>query len=484
MPSALGRADAPGEDTRPSLAVLPFTNLSADPENEFFADGMTEEILNALARAPGLRVAGRASSFSLKGRSQDLRSIGELLRVRTVLEGSVRRLGNRVRITAQLSDAAEGYQLWSERYDREIEDVFALQDEIATAIATRLEATLREEDPGRAQRAPASIAAYDPYLKGRALLYRRGGGLAEGMALMRRALELDPEYALAWAGLADAHSLLGYYGVVPPETCAGAAREAAAMAMRHGPDLAESHNAVAQVSLLFDWDWDRTEWSFRRALQLDPGYTQAAAWYSLFFLGFVRGEWPRAIARLEALQRSEPLSAYVASTLAYALGEAGRSHEGLAWAHRAYELDAAAYLSNWVLQLVLAQDGQYEASLAAAHTALALANRASGALLTMVVAQVALGRRDEALAVRRELEARAAREHVSPMVRAEVAATLGDGAAAAALLHEAVARRDPTVVTFAQARLGTALKALPEYQALITALRLPRGAAANGPSQT
>ncbi|HEU4829211.1 MAG TPA: serine/threonine-protein kinase, partial [Gemmatimonadales bacterium] len=192
-----------------SVAVLPFVNLSGDAENDYFADGITEEILNALAGVPALRVAGRASSFAFRGRHRELRAIGEQLNVGTVLEGSVRRSGNRVRITAQLNDVTDGFHIWSERYEREIGDVFALQDEIALAIASRLEATL---DAGRratlAQRATGVIEAYDAYLKGRGQFYRRGTGISEGLASMKEALELDPTYALAWAGRADGFSLL------------------------------------------------------------------------------------------------------------------------------------------------------------------------------------------------------------------------------------------------------------------------------------
>src|SRR5262245_8400246 len=272
-----------------SIAVLPFASMSTDPENEFFADGITEEILNALSQIAELRVAGRSSSFSFKGKNQDLRQIGEALNVRTVLEGSVRRAGNRVRITAQLVDVTDGFHLWSERYDREIADVFAVQDEIAAAIAAKLKTTLAAGAEARAQRATENIEAYQAYLKGRALLYRRGPSTKLGMKLMEKALELDPTYALAWAGLADANSLLGYYGNTPPEVAAAKAREAVTEALRHGPDLAEAHTARGLQALLFEWDWATAEQSFRKALELNPGYIQATAWYELFYHGFACG---------------------------------------------------------------------------------------------------------------------------------------------------------------------------------------------------
>ncbi|HSH76492.1 MAG TPA: protein kinase, partial [Longimicrobiales bacterium] len=179
-----------------SIAVLPFANLSSDPENEYFSDGVTEEILNALSHVGELCVAGRTSSFSFKGKGQHLKAIGEQLRMRYVLEGSVRRAGKRVRITAQLIDATDGYHMWSERYDREIEDVFAVQDEIATAIAAKMRTALNVGAAAKAQRVTASVGAYEAYLKGRALLYRRGQSIREGMELMEKATALDPEYGL------------------------------------------------------------------------------------------------------------------------------------------------------------------------------------------------------------------------------------------------------------------------------------------------
>ncbi len=458
-----------------SLAVLPFTNLSTDPENEFFADGITEEILNALAQVPDLRVSGRTSSFSFKGKNLDLRTIGEQLHVRTILEGSVRRSGKRVRITAQLSDVADGFRLWSERYDREIEDVFAVQDEIATAIAEKLKTTLQT---GRSevveQRSTASIEAYEAYLKGRVLLYRRGAVLKEGMALMRRALELDPEYALAWAGLADAYSLLGYFGGLPPEVCAPAARGAAARALALGPDLAEAHNAIAQVSLLFDWDWPQTERSFQRALALNPGYMQATGWYSQFYLGFVSGRWEEAIDVMLRAQRGEPLSGYAASLCGFATGLSGRTAEALSWAAKACELDPMSFLSLWCRQTMLFSHGDCAGSIEAAEKALNHSGRHQFALMMLGLAQATGGDLAAGRAVYGEMQARATAEYIGPVLRAIVAAAIGERDAATALVREAYARRDPMLVVFGpRGKWSDGLRALPEFQEILAAMKFP-----------
>jgi serine/threonine-protein kinase len=458
-----------------SLAVLPFANMSTDPENEFFADGITEEILNALAAIPDLRVAGRTSSFSFKGKNQELKSIGEQLNVRTVLEGSVRRSGKRVRITAQLSDVTDGFRLWSERYDREIEDVFAVQDEIATAIAEKLKTAIKSErGTTLEQRSTPSIEAYEAYLKGRALFYRRGTAIREGMTLMERAVELDPEFALAWAGLADGHSLLGYYGVLAPEVCAPAARAAAAKALEFGPDLAEAHNARAQVALLFDWEWVVTERSFRRALELNPTYLQASAWYGLFFLGFVSGRWDEAVDFMKGVQRNEPLSAYAAGCLTFCLGYGDRGHEAVEWGERACQLDSTSFLSLWALQTALYFDGQFAAAISTADRLLNYSGRHHWSLVYLAAACARSGDQRAVRAIHAELTARVVRDYISPFLRGIVAALAGDAVAAMDLAREAIDRRDPSMPVFLRWA-----KELPEMRSLVTtnalsdAIRLP-----------
>ena len=213
------RPAAPDSTPRPaervaSIAVLAFTDMSAAKDQDWFCDGIAEEILNALTPLKGLRVAARTSAFSFKGKSDDLRTIGEKLNVTTVLEGSVRRAGDRVRITVQLSDVANGFQLWSERYDRELKDIFDVQDEIAKAIAERLRVTLAGgKDDRLVEQATTNIEAYQLYLKGRALVDRRGASVPIALDLFRKAVELDPGYSLAWAGIADAFTVLAYLRV-------------------------------------------------------------------------------------------------------------------------------------------------------------------------------------------------------------------------------------------------------------------------------
>ncbi len=471
------RCEAPEK----SIAVLPFASMSADPENEFFADGVTEEILNALAQIPALRVAGRTSSFSFKGKNIDLRSIGEQLSVATVLEGSVRRAGKRVRITAQLIDVRDGYHLWSERYDREIEDVFAVQDEIATAIAEKMKAELKQKAAVIEQRATDSIEAYEAYLKGRALLYRRGSAIWQGIALMQKALELDPTYGLAWAGLADSYSLLGYYGLMRAESAATNARDAAVKALELAPDLGEAHSARAMVSLLFDWDFDAAERGFLRALELNPAVIQGAGWYYEFDLGFVCGRWTEAIDGLMRLQQREPLSSYVASILSIANACRGDADEALRWSARALELEPDSYLSLWTRMLAWGAKREWNKTIDAGEVVMSSWGRPSLAMIGFAVAHVEAGDVDGARALYDEMRSRSRREPFTPMGLAIVAAAVGENDAALAYLDDAIARHDPQVPLLARAwEQARFLRLVPGFEQRIAMVGLPPSPAQSG----
>jgi serine/threonine protein kinase len=269
----------------PSIAVLPFASMSADTDNEFFSDGIAEEIINALSHLRGLRVAARSSSFSFKGTPMGAGEIASRLNVRHLLEGSVRKAGGRVRVTVQLVDASKGFQIWSERYDRRLADIFDVQDEITRAIVRRLKVALAIDEADRLVKVTTtSMEAYQAYLTGRAMLYRRGPWVARALESLKKAVELDEGYAQAWAGLADAYTILCYMGERRPEEAMPAALDAATRALETDPDSAEAHNALACASLMWERDFARAEHEFLEALALNPNYIQARCWYGLFFL--------------------------------------------------------------------------------------------------------------------------------------------------------------------------------------------------------
>jgi len=269
---------APAVQRVVSMAVLPFVNMSADPENEFFSDGMTEELINALTRVDGLRVASRTSAFVFKGRDADVREIGRRLNVTTVLEGSVRRAGNRLRVTAQLINATDGYHLWSETYDRELADVFEVQDELSRSIVNTLRPKLTGAGTVRSTLtisgplvvpATANLDAYTAYLKGRFFWHTRTlNGYRSGIEMFETARARDPSFALPYTGIADCWAMLGfdYFGGVPAREGMPRAKEAARRALELDDSLAEAYSPLGVVAMLWDWDWVEAERYFGRAL--------------------------------------------------------------------------------------------------------------------------------------------------------------------------------------------------------------------------
>nr|ART40510.1 L753 [uncultured bacterium] len=457
-----------------TIAVLPFQNLSGDPEQEFFADGITEEIINALAQIPGLRVAGRSSSFSFKGRNEDLRAVGAKLSVASILEGTLRRSGSRLRITAQLIDASSGYQLWSERYDRVIEDVFSVQDEIASTIAGRLRLSLSSDhDIQNVQPPTRHIRAYELYLKGRGLLYQRGLSIPKAIDCFTEAVALDPAYAEAWAGLADGYTTLGYSGFRPGKEVMPRALEAAKRALELDSELAEAHNAFACATLLYERDYELAEREFLRAIELNPIYMQARAWYGLFFLTWTAGRDQEGHDRLVKVVEHDPLSGYANVILSFADFTLGRFAEGIEHAQRGVELDPNSYLAQWCLTLSYHFAGRQEEAAVAAERALAMSGRHNWTL-TALVQIYAASNPDEARAVYREVEARSAREYVQPSMFAPAAAAVGDMDRAISLAQQALDDRDPLFVVLARkwpayARLRTDSR----FVEIVGALKLP-----------
>ncbi len=438
-PGSPAPRDAP---IQKSIAVLPFTNMSSDAEIDYFGDGIAEEIINALAQLPGLRVAGRSSAFSFKGKREDLRVIGDKLSVGTVLEGSVRKAGAQLRITAQLVNVADGYHLWSERFDREAADVFAIQEEIARTIAERLQVSLAGSDQKTLVRPHTeNLEAYALYLKGRGLLYKRGVAIWQALEAFRASLALDPRYALASAGLADAYTLLGMSGALSPRDALPQARAAARRSVELGPELAEAHNSVAGVRV-WDWDWLGADREFRRALQLNPSYLQARCWHGVINLQWVHGRDEEGVAEAARGVEMEPLAAYPRSMFALALLGSRRHDEAVDQARRAAELDPDAYLSQIVLAAAYHGAGRLEDALAVYERALAISGRHPWGTAGQAVVYADSGKPDEARAMRDELVRRSQREYVQPTTLAMVAAAAGERDEALALLHRACDEHD------------------------------------------
>jgi len=469
-----GVVPAAAGDSGTSIAVMPFKNLSSDPDSEFFSDGLAEEILNALAQIDGLRVAARTSSFSFKGKNVDLSEIGARLRVGTVLDGSVRRAGNRIRVTAQLIDVANGFQLWSERYDRELADIFDVQDEIARAIAVKLKVTLAASAPRLVKPATSNLQAYELYLRGRALLLKRGRHAVEGNECLRRATELDPEFAQAWAGLADSFTVNAYWCVSPPSESASRALTAARRAVELDPLSAEANSALAMPLLYWERDFDAAEAAFRRSAELNPNHTQGRVWHGLFSLQWVRGRHDEGIAEIRAAYDADPLSAYAATLYALALAGAGRTAEALPHARLGVERDPDAMLSYWTLGNVLTWHGAFEEATAAHERAIELSGRAGFPLTSAAVAYGAWGKRDEARALYDELLAARATKYVGCTMLAMAASAVGDIDDAMGFIRQACDEREPILLLTARGFPSLKpLRADPRFADILRRLALP-----------
>jgi len=439
-PAATASRPRISDSSHASIAVLPFRNMSAEKENEYFSDGITEEIINALSSIEALRVASRTSSFAFKGKAEDVRRIGEQLGVRAVLEGSVRRAGSRLRVSAELVNVADGYQLWSERYDREMEDVFAIQDEISLAIANTLKVRLLAGEEGAlVSRATEDVEAYNHYLKGKYFFNRRVP--REAIAEFERAIARDPGYAPAHTGLADAYCIFGFYGGIPTLDAFAKARAAASKAHELEPDSPEVHISLGLVEHYFGWDFDREEREFVRAVELAPRSAAAHAWLALkrTFLGD-----PVDARRLAVKARElEPLSPNVQANVAWTYFAERCFEDAEREFRRALDLDADALYPLWACGLTLQMEGKHEESVAMFERAVALTERGQTWYLGQLGGSYgAAGRRTDALRVLDELRDRSAREYVAPFHLAFVHMGLGDRDAAVAALELACEQRN------------------------------------------
>ena len=439
-------------ESRPSIAVLPFADLSPERNQDWFCDGIAEEILNALTQLPGLHVAARTSTFSLRNAADDLRAVSEKLGVNTAIQGSVRRAGDRIRVTVQLVDIANGFQLWSDRYDRELKDIFDIQDEIARAVANRLKIALPTERGDRLVSSTTSnLEAYELYLKGRALLYRRGASVLPALEHFRRAVELDADYAPAWAGIAQVYGVLGYYGSVRGEEVRRHGLAAARRALALDPDSADAHTALAGLRRICEDDIEGAGVAFRTALELNPSHVQARCWYALFFLQAGRlGLLDEGVSEARRAQASDPLSAYTATILAMTLITAGQTAEGVAEARKAVAIDPQSFVARWVLAMALHYDGQLDEAESVSEQAVAISVRHHFAIVTLALILARRGEPDRARALHEELVQRAAEGYIPLTQLALSADAAGDRDQALAYARQALDDREPPFLLLAR----------------------------------
>ncbi|MBL8961152.1 MAG: protein kinase [Gemmatimonadetes bacterium] len=456
----------------PSIAVLPFRNLGGDVDSTYLSDGITEEILTQLSLRRTMRVCARHSSFAFREATDDVQTIGSRLGVRHLLTGSVRRAGERLRVTAQLVDASTGFQGWSGRYDRAVADVFAIQDEIGAAIAHALNVTLLGELSAPSQVAAPRIEVYDAVLKARHAWNQRTDQAMQGaIDAYREALRLDPEYAPAWAGLAQVYVTRGVYGHVAPREVLPLARQAAGEALRRDPSLAEARVALGQVEAVDAWQWDAAEATFRQAIALNP--LLPAAHQGLAIMSLTpRGRHAEARESIERALAIDPLSPVLRATLASLLLYGRQFGEALRVAGQLVEAEPGFGLAHFFLAQVLTATGDHAAAVAHAESAVQASRRSGEALAVLACAQAAAGARDSAERIHQELEGRSRDTYTSHAHRAVVAAALGRTESALDLLDAAAAEHAPDLLWLGVRPAWDTLRPHPRFTALLQRLHL------------
>jgi serine/threonine-protein kinase len=409
-----------------SIAVLPFDNLSTDPENEYFSDGVTEDIIASVARIRGIRVLARPSVIRYKGARKPVRDIAEELGVATVVTGSVRRSDGRLRIVVQVVDARDDSHRWSETYDRSLGDVFEIQSEVAANVAAAVRKELSHADRNRiTARGTVDGEAYDLYLRARFLWNRRDvGSVEESVVFFRKAADRDPSFALAHAGLADAHVVLGIYGVQAPADVYPKARAEAERALALDPTLGEAVASAACVRAIYDWDWEGAEEQFRHAIVSAPSYATAHQWYATMVLTPQR-RFAEALSELERAHEIDPDSPVVAASRGIVrfyerdYSRARREIEAVVGAHPHFGL------GHYFLAMCHEAEGRVAQAAASAAESVRLSGGSAETLATQGHALGRLGRTAEAEAILTELHGRASGRYVSPVLIALVLLGLG-----------------------------------------------------------
>jgi TolB-like protein/Tfp pilus assembly protein PilF len=448
--------------------VLPFADLSPRGDHEYFSDGITEELINSLAQVEGLRVAARTSAFAFKNRQVDVREVGEKLGVATVLEGSVRKAGNRLRITAQLINVADGYHIWSKTYEREMEDVFGIQEEISRAIVESLKGKLAgAEDMAAIEQAVVEPAAYDLYLKGRYAWHRRTEeGIRSAISHFQQAAEMVPDYARAHAGLADAYAVLGFYDYLPPREAFPKAQAAAERALELDPSLAAPHSTLGYVALYYHWDWPRAEQEFQRSIELDPSYSTAHQWYANFLTAM--GRFDEAEREMRRAQELDPLSLIASAALGWVFYFAGDYERALEQCRQTLELDADYAVALLWSGKALEEMNRVDEAIERYRRAITLTNNSTIYVAALARAQAIAGERGQAEELLRQIEARGQSGGYIPSYEiAKAYLALGEQEEALAWLEKAYDQRSHSMAFLKVDRDLTPLHANPRFRELL-----------------
>jgi serine/threonine-protein kinase len=460
--------------TAETIAVLPFESLSGDKENEYFGDGLAEELINALSRVEGLRVAARTSSFEFRGKAQNVQKVAEALSVAHVLEGSVRTAGPRVRIITRLTNARDGFLIWSEKYDRDYSDVFAVQEEIATTIVETLRLKLIKTDSKPLVRKYTdNVRAYHLYLQGRFHWNRKTpGSLQKAHGYFQAALEEDPSYALAYAGIAEYFCLLAAFAVMPPRAAWEESRRAALKALELDSELADAHRSFAVTLAFYEWEWESARFEFDRALQAQPQSVDTLC--QITYLNLATNRLDEALASIRKARRLDPLSVAVMSIEAMVLAYTGRLDEALELCRKGLEIDPAFLELHYVQGLTLGLLGREAEAVAAFEKAAESGRRIPLILGWLGASYTQAGRREDALGVLNELRAAAEAGGNVSLPLAVLYTALGDRDEAFRWLNAAADSRELIACYFQSMPTFAPLKDDPRFGQLRHKMHLDR----------
>lgn len=472
-----GAAPAPTADPglpARSVAVLPFVDLSPKRDHEYFCEGLSESLQEALTKIEGLRVVSRTSAFSFKGKGLDVREIGKRLNVATLLEGSVQTAGDQLRASVTLTNVADGYLLWSERYDRPMVDVFDVQDDIARAVVSRLVPALSADSRvPLAAHSTDDLGAYHLYLKGRHVWNRRTEeSLHQSIDYFRRALELDSGFAAAQAGLADAHAMLGIYGALPPDEAMPLAKSYAQDALAQHPNLAEALATRGCVRAVFEWDWAGAEADFHQALAANPQYPTAYQWYAVNCL-MPRGRFSEARAQLQRAQELDPLSPVIGATFGLLAYLERRYDEAVTRYRDVLELDERFALADYFLGQALTAQGKPSEAVARLNRAGAIGGRSAEVIAALASAEALAARPDAAESLLAELQAMAETRYVSPVLIGQVHLALGRTGLALDQLEQGLRARAVEMIWLGVRPTFDPLRDNPRFVTLLRQIGLP-----------
>jgi len=476
-PTAVGVPQGPATGSvvgQNSIAVLPFVNMSADKDNEYFSDGISEEILNALARTPGLKVVARTSAFSLKGKNESVQRIGEMLKVGVLLEGSVRRAGNQLRITAQLINVADGFNLWSDTFDRKAEDVFAIQSEVAQRVQEALKVKLLAGGSPKSTLAGTdNLEAYDLYLRGRHFWNQRAeDDLHKAQQFFREAIGVDSRFALAYAGVADCYNALAYLNYLAPTDAFPKAKAAATKALDIDEQLPAAHAALGYYFMYHEFDFAAAEQELQRAIELNPNYVTARHYYSIYLTA--AGRLKEAREEIERAQKLDVLSVPVTTDMGFQLHYEGRQGEAIRQLQSALEMNPQFPLAHFWLGRIYTTLQQYDQALAEYEKVPALQT-----WQPMMAAKGYLygvwGRPDQARKILTDFEAlRSQNRFVTSYGVALVHAGMGNQVEALKWLEKALDEKSHWLIWLKLDPRWTSLHTEPRFQALLKKVGLDK----------